>query len=104
MSRIEHAPECAFASTDKGMIDGAGNCYFPACTCDALERANKEIERLVALLRPFANYAEKRLAKPFLGLGDEIHVIHCGTEWEACLLYSDCIDAHKALSHTKEGK
>lgn len=30
-------------------------------------------------LKPFAIYAEKRIAKPFVGLDDTIHAIHAGT-------------------------
>lgn len=40
-------------------------------------------------LRRVQHYVAMRRAKPFLGLGDSIHCIHTGTEWEAELTFSD---------------
>lgn len=36
-----------------------------------------------------ALYVARRERKPLNGLGDSIHSIHVGTEWEAELLWSD---------------
>lgn len=52
---------------------------------------------LRSALRPFAEYAERRLAKPIPNLGDSVHAIHTGTEWEAEIRFSDCIRAKRTL-------
>lgn len=52
-------------------------------------------------LRRIQHYVAMRRAKPFLGLGDNVHNIHTGTEWEAELLFSDLCavaDAGAALA------
>lgn len=57
----------------------------------------KRIAELEAALAPFAAYAEKRLAQPVKGLGDVIHTIHGGTEWEGEIRFSHCLAAHELL-------
>lgn len=46
--------------------------------------------KLIAALRPFADYALKRAAMPLNGLGDVLHAIHIGTEWEAEVTLTQC--------------
>jgi hypothetical protein len=58
-----------------------------------LDRMKKRISDLEAALKPFAVYAERRLAMPVLGLGDSIHTIHGGTEWEGEIKFSSCLAA-----------
>jgi hypothetical protein len=48
------------------------------------------VQELRAALLPFVNYIDKFDAKPIWGLGDAIHTIHGGTEWEAEITREDC--------------
>ncbi len=70
--------------------------------------AADEIERLRSLLKeagealePFSHYSAMRSAKPLLGLGDIIHGVHHGSEWEANIKLSDCDNARTVLSKIK---
>ena len=65
---------------------------------DAIERLTKERDEAIEALKPFALYAEKRTAMPVLNLGDSIHTIHGGTEWEGQITFSDCMNARSILS------
>lgn len=67
-----------------------------------LDDRDAEIARLRAALEPFARYAEMRAAKPFVGLGEEIHAIHTGTEWEAEITVSHVNAARAALAGQEE--
>lgn len=49
-------------------------------------------------LEPFAKYAEVRERQPMLGLGDDIHVIHSGTDHECAISLSHCKAARAALA------
>lgn len=73
----------------------------PDCKSDSestdLVRLREENARLRAALAPFARYAEMRTLKPFIGLGDAIHVIHTGSEWEAEITLTHCLAARAAL-------
>jgi hypothetical protein len=57
----------------------------------------QRVKELEAALRPFANYAEKRDAKPLRGIGDSIHCIHTGTEYEAEITLTHCRHARQIL-------
>ncbi len=72
-----------------------------------LARLREENREMVVALQPFAVYAEKRAAKPIKNLGDSVHAIHTGTEWEAEITLSDCEAARAILArttHASEGK
>lgn len=73
------------------------SAHIRVCAKHPMREVEAERDRLRAALRPFATYAEKRLAKPFSGLADEIHTIHTGTEWEASITFTDCKRALRAL-------
>lgn len=45
-----------------------------------------------------ARYVAMREAKPLANLGDYVHRIHSGTEWEAELLFSDLLALSTALA------
>ena len=55
------------------------------------------IKELEDALRPFAAYAKARQRMPIPALGDSVHTIHGGTEWEASIAYADCIKALTVL-------
>lgn len=81
----------AYAQTD-------GTYAFPnSREGDLLKQAKREIEALRKALRPIALYAEKRMAKPIPNLGDSVHAIHTGTEWEAEITFTHCKRAAKVL-------
>jgi hypothetical protein len=63
-----------------------------------LRAATARAAELEGALRPFANYAEKRSAKPIKGLGNSVHHIHPGTVWEAEITLSDCEVARAILA------
>lgn len=81
------------------------------CDLETIREAAREIRtirsersELIEALEPFARYAKARTEKPLLGLGDIIHGIHVGTEWEASIKFSDCYSAWGILSKIKEQK
>lgn len=57
---------------------------------------------LLEALRPFAAYADARDRQPLLGLGNSIHVIHAGTEFEFELKLSDCYAARAAIAKAED--
>jgi len=61
------------------------------------EEAVAEIQRLRAALLPFAEYAGKRMRMPLNGLGDAVHCMHGGTEWEAEITFTHCKNALVAI-------
>ncbi len=81
--------------------DGEGVAAKGEAIRKLTEAATRQSRRIVSItietLKPFANYAEKRAAKPFMGLDDIVHGIHTGTEWEAEIRLSDCDRAAKLL-------
>lgn len=75
---------------------------------EAMKGINDELTRIIAdqtrriraleqALRPFAAYAKSRREQPLIGLGDIIHTIHPGTQWEAEITLRHCMTAEKAL-------
>jgi len=67
-------------------------------------RLERQRDEAVALLRPFAEFAEKWKQKPLSAIGDAVYGIHAGTEWEAVLRRSDCEAARAFLSTLDGGK
>jgi len=59
------------------------------------------IAELEAALRPFAVYADARLRMPLNSLGDSVHTIHGGTEYEAEIKFSHCLAALEVLHKEK---
>jgi hypothetical protein len=55
------------------------------------------IAELEDALKPFARYAEMRGKQPLGGLGDVIHGIHHGSEFEAEIRFSACVRALAVL-------
>lgn len=65
--------------------------------CLRIEQTNTRIQVLEERLKPFAHYAEMRAKQPLVGLGDSIHVIHRGSEYEAEITVQDCERARTVL-------
>jgi len=57
----------------------------------------ERVTQLEEALLPFGIYARAREAQPLVGLGDEIHRIHTGSEHEAVIQLSDCSRAADVL-------
>jgi hypothetical protein len=90
-----------------GQYLGHGQYEAVDLTPLATEAAD-EITRLRSLLKEagealetFSHYSAIRSAKPLLGLGDIIHGVHHGSEWEANIKLSDCDNARTVLSKIK---
>ena len=78
--------------------DGEASCLYVLKAIEAERDEDvEEIKRLRAALQPFATYADRRDAKLLAGLGDSVHVIHTGTEWEAEITLTDCRRAAEVL-------
>ncbi len=95
-------------TTTTGEILTALGCQTKEAVAGMHDEAAAEIDRLRSLLKeagealaPFSHYSEMRAAKPLLGLGDSVHVIHPGSEWEANIKLSDCYNARTVLSKIK---
>ena len=76
-----------------------------ARAADLIEAQAKAIEELRGKFAPIAHYLELRRQKPMDQLGDTIHAVNIGSQWEAELLLSDMINFADALApHSKEGE
>ena len=72
---------------------------------DLIEAQAKAIEELRGKFAPIAHYLEMRRQKPMDQLGDTIHAVNIGSQWEAELMLSDMFNFADALaSHSKEGE
>jgi hypothetical protein len=79
---------------ERGLIQGEAMRH-------QIEKTNIELlaenTKLKAALEPFAMYARKRLAQPLNSLGDSVHRIHAGSEFEAEICFSHCVAALRAI-------
>ena len=87
-------------------VVGHPDCYnvvlrtFGTPDVGEVERLRARCEELEGALRPFAEFARAWDAKPLLGMHDDVHTIHGGTEWAATIRLSDCRAAARALTTT----
>lgn len=85
--------------SEHGILEGKG---YTQASAERIAHRFNQYGRLVKALRAFANYAQKREAKPLRGLGDDLHRIHGGTEWEAAVTLTDCMQARALLAELGE--
>lgn len=90
---LMHSPHCM------GSLTGSHAVYCAANDEEAIARVAARLRELGEALAPFALYARQREAMPLRGLGDLIHAIHTGSEWEAEITLDHVNAARAALAH-----
>lgn len=68
---------------------GPDQSWVRAEDVNAAPERDDAAEAVNAAMAPFIRYVEMRRARPLKGLGDTLHTIHVGTEWEASINVSD---------------